>query len=459
VSIADLGRHLSERLGSGAVLDGADAAGRLVGWTVSQPLGAGLLVRPADTDGVATTLAACHAAGIGVVPLGGGTGLVDGVAATGDLVAISLERLRTIHEVDADDRVLIADAGVTLGAAQRAAAASGLEVGIDLGARDSAQLGGLVATNAGGNGVIRHGMTGDRVLGLEVVLADGTVIPGLRRIVKDNTGYDLSGLFVGSEGTLGVITKVALRCTPLPAGRLTALVAVVSFDAVVAILRDLQVRTAGAVAAFEVMWHSFYQAVAVESGQHRAPLPPDAPFYVLVEVETGTSDPGPEMLAHLLDDAMGAGHVLDAVVPHTAADREALWAIRDDIPALTEVLGGRFAYDISLPIGTMEAYLEELSRRLATRCGSRLVVFGHLGDGNLHLSIGGLQGSERPAIDDLVYAPLSELGGSISAEHGIGRSRSPHLHLSRSPEEIALMRTLKWALDPKGILNPGVIFG
>ncbi|MEX1288338.1 MAG: FAD-binding oxidoreductase [Acidimicrobiia bacterium] len=457
--LAALAEVLAGRLGPGAVVTGADAAGRLVGWAQPVPLGTSLLVRPATTEEVVATVIACREAGVGVVPLGGGTGLVGGAVGGPDVVALSLERLGRVLEVDADDRVLIAEAGVTLETAQRAAAAEGLDLGLDLGARSTAQLGGLVATNAGGNGVIRHGMTRHRVLGLEVVLADGTVLAGLRRIVKDNTGYDLAGLFCGSEGTLGVVTAVALRCSPTPAGRVTALVAVPGFDETVSLLRSLQARTAGAVAAFEVMWRSFYELVAVESGHHQPPLPADHPLYVLTEVEVGEPAGATEWFAGLVAELAAEGAVADAVVAHTAGDRAALWAIRDDIPALVDALGGRLAYDVSLPIAAMPGYLEQLGDALAARHrGSRLVVFGHLGDGNLHVTIGGPPEDAAADIDRLVYEPLAELGGSISAEHGIGRHKRPHLARSRSPEEIATMRAIKQALDPTGILNPGALF-
>lgn len=457
--LAALADRLVDRLGPGAVVTGDDAAGRLVGWARPVPLGTPLLVRPATTDEVATTVVACREADVGIVPLGGGTGLVGGAVGGPDVVALSLERMNRVVEVDPDDRVLIAEAGVTLEAAQRAAVAEGLDLGLDLGARSTAQLGGLVATNAGGNGVIRHGMTRHRVLGLEVVLADGTVLPGLRRIVKDNTGYDLAGLFCGAEGTLGVVTGVALRCSPVPAGRVTALVAVPGFDETVTLLRSLQSRTAGAVAAFEVMWRSFYELVAVESGHHQPPLPPDHPLYVLTEVEVGEPAGASEWFAGLIAALAGEGIVSDAVVAHTTGDRSALWAIRDDIPALVEALGGRLAYDISLPIASMPGYLDGLRDALDRRHpGARLVVFGHLGDGNLHVTIGGPPDGVAADIDRLVYDPLAELGGSISAEHGIGRHKRPHLGRSRSPEEIATMRTIKQALDPTGLLNPGVIF-
>jgi FAD/FMN-containing dehydrogenase len=448
---------LRQVLGDVGVLTGSDAAVRTVGGAEPVPLGADVVARPASTSEVSRVLAVCSELGVPVVPLGGGTGLVGGATAHG-AVALSLERMRTIHEVDPADRVLVADAGVVLEAAQEAAAGAGLDLGLDLGARGSAQLGGLVATNAGGNGVIRHGMTRQRILGLEVVLADGTVVDGIRRMVKDNTGYDLASLFVGSEGTLGVVTRVAWRCSPRAPAKATALVSVPTFDAVVALLAALQTATAGTVSAYEVMWRSFYDLVAVESGRHRPPLPADSPFYVLTEVEFGSSSDAGERFAEVVRAMVDAGHVTDAVVAHTAADREALWAIRDDIPALVGALGIRLAYDISMPIATMEGYLSDLGEALEERFpGSRLVVFGHLGDGNLHVTIGGPD-EHADEVDELVYAPLAALGGSISAEHGIGRVKRAHLRRSRSDPEIAVMRSIKQALDPHGILNPGVLF-
>jgi FAD/FMN-containing dehydrogenase len=291
------------------------------------------------------------------------------------------------------------------------------------------------------------------VLGLEAVLADGTVIPALNRLIKNNSGYDLKQVFIGSEGTLGVITRLALRLREKPQHQEVAFAAAPGFDALAALLKHMDRALGGGLSAFEVMWPEFYALVTTPPAAGRAPLAPGSPFYVLIESLGGDA----ERFQSALEQAAEEGLVADAVVAKSEAERAAIWALRDDVLQTTR-WGMPFAFDVSLPIAAMPAYVASVQLALRTKWPQvRVFVFGHMGDGNLHIVVSpdGLPEDARAAVERVVYAPLGEVGGSISAEHGIGLEKKPWLPVSRSEAEIALMRTLKQALDAKNILNPG----
>ena len=443
-------------VGESHVLVGRDVADRQAGALKPTSLGAGALVRPASTQEVSAVMALCHDTGVSVVPQGGNSGLVGGTQAGLDEVALSLERMNSIEIVDVRNRAVSVEAGAILESVHKAASTAGLFFPVDLGARGSAMVGGLIATNAGGNGVLRYGMMRQNVLGVEVVLADGSVVSDMNVMVKNNTGYDLKQFFVGSEGTLGVVTRAILKLRPAPRSRNTAFVGCPSFSAMTSLLAFAESQLGGGLSAFEAMWREFYQLIAIESQQHQRPLQGDHPFYVLLEAHGGDQQRDGDRFVEILAEAEAEGWVSDAVVAHSQAARDRLWAIRDDVPSLIRVLGGRFAYDVSLPIDEMEAYLERVfNRTQGSFSEARLVVFGHLGDGNLHVTLKVEDESEsaKKTVDLIVYEELRR--GSISAEHGVGTTKLPYLHFSRSPEELALMRTVKHALDPKHILSPG----
>jgi FAD/FMN-containing dehydrogenase len=447
---------LGEIVGAGNVLTGNQVSSRSVSWADHGPCRARAIVRPGNTDEVSRVLAACHAAGQPVVTLGGLTGLVRGCVPAEYEVALSLERMHRIEAVDPVGRTMTVEAGVALQRIQDEAEQHGLLYPVDFGARGSAHIGGSVATNAGGNGVIRYGMTRDSVLGLEAVLADGTVIPAMNRMIKNNAAYDVKQLFIGSEGTLGVITRLVLRLRESPRSTQTALVACPGFGDVTRFLKHIDGALGGSLSAFELMWNDFYRMVTTPPSKGTPPLPQTYDYYVLVESAGGDPPRDQAQFEAAIAAAIEAGLVVDAVVCSSSAQREALWALRDDVEGIFR-LGMPVGFDVSLPLAEMEGYVGEVVGRLEREWPQyRRFVFGHLGDGNLHIIAAGPPSAEaRHGIERCVYEPLASRGGSVSAEHGIGREKQRWLALCRSPAELALMQKLKQALDPKGILNPG----
>jgi FAD/FMN-containing dehydrogenase len=447
---------LMATVGPDHVLTGERVNARAVGWADHSPCRARAIVRPGSTDEVARVLAACHAAGQPVVTFGGLTGLVRGAVADPDEIALSLERMHRIETVDVVGRTMTVEAGVPLQRVQEEAERHGLLYPVDFGARGSAQIGGSVATNAGGNGVIRYGMTRESVLGLEAVLADGTVVSAMNRMLKNNAAYDLKQLFIGTEGTLGVVTRLVLRLRELPRGTQTALVACDRFGAVTQLLKHVDAALGGGLSAFELMWNEFYRLVTTPPAKGSPPLSQDHPFYILVESSGGDAGRDRAQFEDAMAAAIEQGLVVDAVIAESEAQREALWALRDDVESFFR-LGMPVVFDVSLPIAEMEGYVAEVVARLEREWPQyRRFVFGHLGDGNLHVIATGPSSLEaRHGIERCVYEPLAARQGSVSAEHGIGLEKQPWLGQCRSPAELALMRKLKDALDPKGILNRG----
>jgi len=448
-------------VGDKGVLTATEVATRSAGVLRLDRLQAQALVRPTNTEEVSQVLRWCHAHGVAVVTQGGLSGLVHGADAAPAEVILSTERMRAIEEIDPGQRTAVVQAGVVLQALQEAVEEHDLSFPLDLGARGSATLGGNAAANAGGNRVIRYGMTREMVLGLEAVLADGTIVSSMNRLIKNNAGYDLKQLFIGSEGTLGVITRLVLRLREKPRSQDVALVAVPSFASMARLLKHMDTALGGSLSAFEVMWQSFYRLVTSPPAKGKPPLGQEHAYYVLIESLGAHAKLDSERFGAALESAMDAGLIDDAAVAQSDSDRHAFWALRDDVAQVMQG-GAPVLFDVSLPISAMEGYIDTLRKQLVTAIGEhRLWVFGHLGDGNLHVIVQ-VQPQDyvalRPKIEALVYGPLSNFGGSVSAEHGIGLEKKPYLSVCRSESEIALMRRLKAALDPKGILNPGKIF-
>jgi FAD/FMN-containing dehydrogenase len=443
-------RQLVEIVGADHVLtDAGLMAGFEIDWTRRFSGAASAVVRPADTAQVSALLAVLTDAGVGVTPQGGNTGLVGGsVPRDGDVV-LSLLRLRSLDPVDTLAGEVTAGAGVTLGVLQAHAAAAGLALGVDFGARDSATVGGAIATNAGGINVLRHGPMRSQLIGLEAVLADGTVVRRLPGMPKDNSGYHLPSLLAGSEGTLAVITRARLRLVPRPPRQAVALVALPSVAAAVRLAATLRGRVPG-LQALELFEEPGMALVMRHSGVPR-PFAAPAPAYLLVEA--GGDDPE----APLLDAAAASDEIIDAVSATDPAGRDRLWALRERHTEAINAEGIPHKLDVSVPIGSLADFAERVRTVVsAAASGSVLYLYGHIGDGNLHVNVVG-PAPEDEAVDDAVLGLVCEFGGSISAEHGIGRAKVGWLERDRGAADVALMRSIKHALDPRGILNPGVV--
>ncbi len=458
--MADLIEKLRDVVGDKGLILRKDLSGRSAGYlNPDKTLVAKVLVRPTTTEEVSEVLKLCNEAGQPVVCQGGLTGLVDGNIALPDEIILSLERMRTIEEIDPASSSMTVQAGVTLQTVQEAADEAGFFFPLDLGGRGSATLGGNISTNAGGNRVVRYGMARDMVLGLEAVQADGTVLSSLGKIIKDNAGYNLKHMFIGSEGTLGIVTRLVLRLRPKPASQQTAYLALDEFEKLPRLLNFCCSRSGGGLSAYEVMWQDYFELVLATPGAAQ-PLPADYPYYVLMEVMGGDAAGDGDRFESMLAEAMENDLLVDAVIAKSEGERLAMWALRDDVESLDR-WGPRVGFDVGLPIATMPDYLEEIDAPIVAQWPERRrAVFGHLGDGNLHIvyAVGENGANVKKIIDDAVYLPLASRGGSVSAEHGIGLYKKDYLEVSRSAAEISLMRQLKSMMDPNNILNPGKIF-
>jgi FAD/FMN-containing dehydrogenase len=447
--------QLADALGHERLLPARAVARRVTSYWNSAPMQAQAMVLPHSTAEVATALRCCHGAGQSVITHGGLTGCVAGAESTRDDVVLSLEKLRGIEDIDLAGGTATVAAGTVLQTLQETVAEAGLYFPLDLGARGSCTIGGNVATNAGGINVLRYGMMRNLVLGLEAVLADGTIVSSMNRMLKNNAGYDLKQLFIGSEGTLGVVTRVVLRLFPQPASRQNALVAAPSFEAVTRLAQTLHRELGGSLSAFELMWGDYVAAVTGPGG-HRAPLATHHPFYVVLQAEGADPNADQQRFEAALERAMDAGLIVDAVIPKSDSESDSLWQIRENFEAILEPQPV-YLYDVSLPIPQMAGYVDAVKRQVAQRWpDGQCYVLGHMADGNLHLFVQPNDARDlHAASDEIVYGPLTGIGGSVSAEHGIGTEKLKWLPHSRSREEIQLMQSLKRSLDPRNILNPG----
>ncbi len=425
------------------------------------------VVRPASTDQVAAIVQACAASGVSIVPQGGNTGLAVGSIpdATGSQVVLSLQRMQAIRGIDAANLTITVEAGCVLQTLQEAAAEAGYLFPLSLAAEGSCTIGGNLGTNAGGTQVVRYGNARDLCLGLEVVTAQGEVWNGLTGLRKDNTGYDLRDLFVGSEGTLGVITAATMKLYPLPAAQLTAWAAVPSLDAAVALLGLAQRHLGANLTGFEVMGQFAVSLVDRHYPQLRVPLYRDVPFCVLLENSDHESESHARaQFERLLETALEQGHISDAVVAENLTQAHQLWHIREAIPLAQAEEGLNIKHDISIAVSRIADFVSVTDALLQSSIpGVRLVNFGHLGDGNLHYNVQAPEGGDARAflieqedrVNGLVYASVRRFGGSISAEHGVGSLKRDTLEQHKSPVALGMMRAIKQALDPRGTLNPG----
>ncbi|MDF2809016.1 MAG: linked oxidase domain protein [Microvirga sp.] len=444
------------------VVFGADIPARFCAdWSGLEPVRPLALVRPRTTEEVAATLKLCNRFAVPVVPQGGLTGLAGGAQPVRDGIALSLDRMTGIEEIDTVMATMTVLAGTPLGAIQSAADDAGLFFGLDLGARDSCSIGGNIATNAGGNRVIRYGMAREHVLGMEVVLPDGTIVRSLNKMLKNNAGYDLKQLFIGSEGTLGIVTRLVLRLQAKPSSVSSAFCACPDFSAVIDLLKAARGRMGATLSAFEVMWPSFYDFMTAGLPELRRPFAQSHGAYVLIEASGSDDEQNNDLLQRVLAESLEAGCVSDAVLAASERDAKDLWAVRESVSEYSRLMGPLTAFDLGLPTSAMGDFVSAIEQAYASRWPDVIVLsYGHIGDSNLHLvSNIPSAGEHQPhdEIADLVYGEVRRLGGSISAEHGIGLLKRPYLAYSRSPEELALMERVKRAIDPNNILNSGKV--
>lgn len=454
---ADIISRLRGIVGEGDVLTGRDASDRTTVWETHQPCNAKAIVRPASTEQVAAVMKVCFELGQSVVPYGGLTNLVQGCATTPDDIALSFEKLNAIEEIDTTAHTMTAQAGVTMLSAQEAADREDLFFPVDIGARGTCMLGGNVSSNAGGTKVIRYGMMRDSVLGLEAVLADGTVVSSMNRFIKNNSGFDLKHLFIGTEGVLGLITRIVFRLSVKPQTHNVALVACSDYEQVVAVLNKAKTLLGSSLCGFEVMWSDFYETVTQPKGKLRSPLSEYWPFYAIVEAMGTRPGADDENFEGVLGEMIESELILDGVIAKSDKEREEIWAIRGEVEWLVKDC---YNFDVSLRIADVGQYIDQVMSRIESDIpGSLVAAFGHLGDNNIHVSVlcEGNKTVHAETIEKHVYELLVPYQGAISAEHGIGLEKKSYLPISRSAEEIELMKSLKRSMDPKNILNPGKV--
>ena len=461
--MSDIFNRLKEAAGEkGFSEDPKEIAPHLEEWRSKYQGRSALLLKPATTSQVAAILSICFETGTAIVPQGGNTGLVGGQIPFHGEVLLSLKRMNRVRAIDRDGLILTAEAGVVLAQAQAAAAEAGLMFPLTLGSEGSCTIGGNIATNAGGNHVLRYGMMRALVAGLEVVLANGQVLEMLRPLAKDNSGYDLKQVFIGSEGTLGVITAANLRLFPRPAETVVAMVATPSPAAALKLLGHMQARTGGLLSAFELIPRIAIELVTRHIPGTRDPLGTPSPWYVLIEAAGGSGAGLKDQVEAALGEAMSQDLASDAVIAANDAQAQALWRIRDSISESQKREGASIKHDISVPVAFIPAFIEKATRAVTEKFpGARPVTFGHLGDGNLHFNFNAPPGQDEAFLaewDEMqltVHDIVKEFSGSISAEHGIGRMKRDLLPRYKSSEELDAMRLLKTSFDPKNILNPG----
>ncbi|QDC08634.1 FAD-binding oxidoreductase [Oceanicola sp. D3] len=452
--------RLAEAFPGPALLAGDDIPARNLHDTSFLPDVTPLAVlRPDTPEAVAEAVRHCSEAGVPMVPQGGLTGLAGGAHPIDGAVMISLERFSGIEEIDPASATMTVRAGTPLEVIQKAADEAGFFIPLDLGARGSCLIGGNIGTNAGGNRVIRYGMTREMILGLEYVLPDGTLVSGLNKMLKNNAGYDLKQLFIGSEGTLGIVTRAVLRMHPKPGCVNAALCGLGSYEDVVKLLAEARRGLGPMLSAFEVMWPDYWQVVTETVGT-RSPLEGQHAYYVLLETQGLEEEiDGPRFMSWV-EKVYEAGLLEDAAISQSLSDVQRFWDVRDACGEFMTRLGPHCAFDIGLPVTSMDAFADACRSRLAAAMPQALsVYYGHIGDGNLHIVALDRAAADQPMsqISAIVYDTVRDFGGTVSAEHGIGLLKKPYLPYTRSAEELALMARIKAALDPAGLLNPGKV--
>ncbi len=453
--------RLREILDSARVLSGDQLKDRYNHiWRMNEGLDALVMVLPTTTIEVSKILSICNELSCNVVPFGGLTNLVGSTKTTSSDVVISLEKMDSIEEVDTQSRTITCQAGAIIQAIQEAAHQVGMLFPLNFGAAGSSQIGGAVSTNAGGLKVLKYGMTRELVVGMEVVLADGTIITSLKKIIKDNSGYDIKQLFIGAEGTLGIITRVVLKLVEMPSSRVCAYVGLDKYENVVDFLKYMDAGLAGTLSSFELIWPASFKAMTGSTSSMNNPLEGDYNYYVLIEALGGNQKNDEVRFEHLLAQAYEKGIIKNAVPAFSASDYTWFWKIREDVKVLKDLSPNDQHFDVSIPIDKIGDYVDDVLARLnKEEIVKTAFAFGHVADGNIHFIVGKREQSEEiiAKVNEIVYKPIRSLNGSISAEHGIGLDKKQYLNFSRSQSEIELFRLIKSTLDPKNILNQGKI--
>lgn len=462
-------KQLAACVGDAHVLSQADAmAPYLSDWRGRYHGQALAVVRPAATAEVAEVVKLCRQSGVALVPQGGNTGLCGGATPlpASRSVVLALARMHAIRHLDATDNTLTVEAGCTLAAVQSAAAARGRLFPLSLAAEGTCQIGGNIATNAGGVHVLRYGNMRQLVLGLEAVMPDGQVWDGLRRLTKDNTGYDLKQLLIGSEGTLGIVTAAVLKLFPLPRRRVVAWCGVPAPQRALDLLEQLRTRFGERISAFELIGRSALDVVLAHIPGARAPLASSPEWSVLLELADVDPDaPLEEMLAAQMETLFETGCIADAVIASSLAQCDTLWALRENISEAQRVEGRSVKHDVSVPVSAIPTFLSRAEAALKSICPSvRIVAFGHVGDGNLHYNLAAAHRDDNddfiartPEFNRIVHDVVAQCGGSISAEHGIGQLKREEIVRYKSALELDLMRRIKQVIDPDGLMNPGKV--
>ena len=450
---------LEKKLGAHKVLTGVAVMERYSHiWRMNEPLQAKAVVLPRTTEDVSATMKICHAHQQSVIIHGGLTGLVGSTESTKAEVVISMEKMNAIEEIDSMSRTMTVQSGVILESIQRAAMEKDLLFPLNFGARGSAQIGGAIATNAGGLRVFKYGMTRALVLGLEVVLADGTVISSIKKIIKDNSAYDLKQIFIGSEGTLGIVTRAVLRLVEAPKSRNSAFVACQEYAEVVRFLRYIDQGLGGGLSGFELLLKDTYRVLSSPPAIVKPPIPYDYPYYILLESLGSEPKKDRQHLQGLLEKAIEQGLIEEAIMAHNESDLNWFWTLREDVDVMVSQCDNDQHFDLGMPISSMGSYIESTAQQLkAIPEVNQCYFFGHIADGNLHLVVCKQEQSPQliHQINEVVYRPVKALGGSVSAEHGIGVDKKRYLKHCRTREEIQLMQSLKQTLDPLNLLNRG----
>lgn len=445
--------------------DPSDIAPWLTEWRNRWKGNTPLMLTPRSTEEVARLVTICAQHRVAIVPQGGDTGLVGGQIPFGE-VLLSTRKLRAVRDVTPLDDAMTVEAGVTLLEAQQAAEAAGRRFPLSLAAEGTATIGGIISTNAGGTQVVRYGMMRDLVLGLEAVMPNGEIFHGLKRLRKDNTGYDLKQLLIGAEGTLGVVTAATLKLFPIMRSRATAMVGLETAHAAIELLARAKEETGGGVEAFELMKRIGMEFALKHIPDTREPLESTPPWYVLIELVSGEPGAADAALERLLGDAFEAGLIIDAAIAQNDAQRAAFWKVREEQSAAQKPEGGGWKHDVSVPVSRIADFLDEASAAVERfEPGARISAFGHVGDGNMHYDILCPPGVDHAAFigrwmegSEVVHDVVARYNGSISAEHGLGRLKTEEARRYKSPLEVATMQAVRAAIDPLRIMNPAVLF-